>query len=96
VETFFLSSLQIIFSQKYYPLLGKSQISYLTMTNTTKYENWDTRDNVLYIAKEAEKEGCQHERVTKKVQLMEDRIRALLKDGPQPIVSHYIAKPVPK
>jgi hypothetical protein len=55
-----------------------------------------TRDNVLYIAKEAEKEGCQHERVTKKVQLMEDRIRALLKDGPQPIVSHYIAKPVPK
>jgi len=28
---------------------------------------------------------------------MEDRIRALLKDGPQPIVSHYIAKkPAPK
>ena len=35
----------------------------------------------------------QHERVTKNVKLMEDRIRALLKDGPQPIVSHYIAKP---
>ena len=34
----------------------------------------------------------QHERVTKNVQLMEDGIRALLKDGPQPIVSHYIAK----
>jgi predicted MFS family arabinose efflux permease len=38
-----------------------------------------------------------HERVTKNVQIMEDRIRALLKDGPQPIVSHYIAKkPAPK
>jgi hypothetical protein len=35
----------------------------------------------------------QHERVTKNVQIMEDRIRALLKDCPQPIVSHYIAKP---
>jgi MFS family permease len=35
----------------------------------------------------------QHERVTKNVKLMEDRIRALLKDCPQPIVSHYIAKP---
>ena len=34
----------------------------------------------------------QHERVTKNVQLMEDDIRALLKDGPQPIVSHYIGK----
>ena len=34
-----------------------------------------------------------HERVTKNVQIMEDRIRALLKDCPQPIVSHYIAKP---
>lgn len=34
----------------------------------------------------------QHERVTKNVQLMEDGIRALLKDGPQPIVSHYIGK----
>ena len=38
----------------------------------------------------------QHERVTKNVQVMEDRIRALLKDGPQPIVSHYIAKPALK
>jgi predicted MFS family arabinose efflux permease len=35
----------------------------------------------------------QHERVTKNVKLMEDRVRALLKDCPQPIVSHYIAKP---
>ena len=38
----------------------------------------------------------QHERVTKNVQFMEDRIRALLKDCPQPIVSHYIAKPASK
>jgi MFS family permease len=38
----------------------------------------------------------QHERVTKNVQIMEDGIRALLKDGPQPIVSHYIAKAAPK
>ena len=37
-----------------------------------------------------------HERVTKNVQIMEDRIRALLKDGPQPIISHYIAKTAPK
>jgi MFS family permease len=34
----------------------------------------------------------QHERVTKNVQVMEDRIRVLLKDGSQPIVSHYIGK----
>lgn len=34
----------------------------------------------------------QHERVTKNVQVMEDRIRLLLKDGPKPIVSHYIGK----
>lgn len=34
----------------------------------------------------------QHERVTKNVQLMEDDIRALLKDGPRPIVYHYIGK----
>jgi hypothetical protein len=34
----------------------------------------------------------QHERVTMNVQVMEDRIRVLLKDGPQPIVSHYIGK----
>ncbi len=38
----------------------------------------------------------QHERVTKNVQIMEDGIRALLKDGLQPIVSHYIAKAAPK
>ena len=38
----------------------------------------------------------QHERVTKNVQVMEDRIRELLKDGPQPIVLHYIAKPASK
>jgi hypothetical protein len=31
----------------------------------------------------------QHERVTKNVQVLEDRIRVLLKDGPQPTVSHY-------
>ncbi|MDQ6863112.1 MAG: MFS transporter, partial [Thermoproteota archaeon] len=34
----------------------------------------------------------EHERVTKNVQLMEDGIRALLKDGHQPKVSHYIGK----
>ena len=34
----------------------------------------------------------QHERVTKNVQVMEDKILALLKDGPQPIVSHYVGK----
>ena len=34
----------------------------------------------------------QHERVTKNVQVMEDRIRVLLKDCPQPIISHYIGK----
>jgi MFS family permease len=33
-----------------------------------------------------------HERVTKNVQNMENRIRTLIKDGPQPVVSHYIAK----
>ena len=31
----------------------------------------------------------QHERVTKNVQVMEDKIRALLKDGPQPIRTRY-------
>src|SRR5215218_1233897 len=31
----------------------------------------------------------QHERVTKNVQIMEDKVRALVKDGTQPIVSHY-------
>ncbi len=34
----------------------------------------------------------QHERVTKNVKSMEDRIRALLKDCPEPVVSHYVAK----
>jgi MFS family permease len=34
----------------------------------------------------------QHEYVTKNVQIMEDRIRALIKDCPQPIISHYIGK----
>jgi MFS family permease len=34
----------------------------------------------------------QHEYVTRNVQVMEDRIRALIKDGPQPIISHYIRK----
>jgi MFS family permease len=38
----------------------------------------------------------QHERVTKNVQVMEDRIRSLLKDGQQPIVSHYIGKSASK
>jgi predicted MFS family arabinose efflux permease len=36
----------------------------------------------------------QHERVTKNVELMEDGIRTLLKDAPQPAISHYIAKTV--
>ena len=34
----------------------------------------------------------QHERVTKNVQIMEDKIRLLLKDGPKPTISHYIGK----
>ena len=34
----------------------------------------------------------QHERVTRNVKAMEDKIRALVKDGTQPIVSHYVAK----
>jgi len=38
----------------------------------------------------------QHERVTKNVQAMEDKIRLLLKDGPKPIVAHYIGKSAPK
>jgi hypothetical protein len=33
-----------------------------------------------------------HERVTKNVQVMEDRIRELIRDCPQPIISHYIGK----
>ncbi|MGH9981454.1 MAG: MFS transporter [Nitrososphaeraceae archaeon] len=38
----------------------------------------------------------QHERVTKNVQIIEDKIRLLLKDGPKPIVSHYIGKSASK
>lgn len=38
----------------------------------------------------------QHEYVTKNVQVMEDRIRALIKDCPQPIISHYIGTSPPK
>jgi MFS family permease len=34
----------------------------------------------------------QHENVTKNVQVMENRIRELIKDCPQPIISHYIGK----
>ncbi len=34
----------------------------------------------------------QHEYVTKNVQVMENRIRELIKDCPQPIISHYIRK----
>lgn len=34
----------------------------------------------------------QHEYVTKNVQDMENRIRELIKDSPQPIISHYIGK----
>jgi MFS family permease len=34
----------------------------------------------------------QHEYVTKNVQVIENRIRTLIKDCPQPIISHYIGK----
>ena len=34
----------------------------------------------------------QHEYVTKNVQAMENRIRTLIKDCPQPIISHYIGR----
>jgi MFS family permease len=34
----------------------------------------------------------QHEYVTKNIQDMENRIRELIKDSPQPIISHYIGK----
>ena len=34
----------------------------------------------------------QHEYVTKNVKVMEDKIRELIKDCPQPIISHYIGK----
>jgi MFS family permease len=34
----------------------------------------------------------QHEYVTKNVQFIENKIRALIKDSPQPIISHYIGK----
>ena len=38
----------------------------------------------------------QHENVTKNVQDMENRILELLKDCPQPTISHYIGKSAPK
>ena len=38
----------------------------------------------------------QHERVTKNIQDMENRIRELIKDCPQPTISHYIGKSAPK
>ena len=38
----------------------------------------------------------QHERITKNVQDMENRIRELIRDCPQPTISHYIEKSVPK
>jgi hypothetical protein len=34
----------------------------------------------------------QHERVTKNVQIVEDKIRSLVQYGTKPIVSHYISK----
>jgi predicted MFS family arabinose efflux permease len=38
----------------------------------------------------------QHKYVTKNVQVMENKIRELIKDCPQPIISHYIGKSPPK
>ena len=38
----------------------------------------------------------QHERVTKNVQDMENRILELIRDCPQPTISHYIEKSVSK
>jgi predicted MFS family arabinose efflux permease len=38
----------------------------------------------------------QHEHVTRNVQVMEGKIRALIKDCPQPIISHYMGKSPPK
>jgi MFS family permease len=38
----------------------------------------------------------QHEHVTKNVQDMENRIRELIKDCPQPTISHYVGKSPPK
>jgi len=38
----------------------------------------------------------QHEYVTKNVQDMENRIRELIKDSPQPIISHFIGKTPPR
>ena len=38
----------------------------------------------------------QHEYVTKNVQDMENRIRELIKDCPDPIISHYVGKSPPK
>jgi MFS family permease len=56
----------------------------------------DPADNSRYIeiriAETWTEHMRQHERVTKNVQIMEDKVRALVKDGTQPIVSHYIGK----
>jgi hypothetical protein len=56
----------------------------------------DPADNSRYIeiriAETWTEHMRQHERVTKNVQIMEDKVRKLVKDGTQPIVSHYIGK----
>jgi quinol monooxygenase YgiN len=57
----------------------------------------DPADNSRYIeiriAETWTEHMRQHERVTKKnVQSMEDKVRALVKDGTQPIVSHHLGK----
>lgn len=56
----------------------------------------DPADNSRYIeiriAETWTEHMRQHERVTKNVQVMEDKVRKLVKDGTQPIVSHYIGK----
>jgi MFS family permease/quinol monooxygenase YgiN len=56
----------------------------------------DPADNSRYIeiriAETWTEHMRQHERVTKNVQIMEDKVRALVKDGTRPIVSHYIGK----
>jgi hypothetical protein len=38
----------------------------------------------------------QHEYVTKNVKDMENRIRDLIKDSPDPIISHYVGNTPPK
>ena len=56
----------------------------------------DPADNSRYIeiriAETWTEHMRQHERVTKNIQIREDKIRALVKEGNQPIVSHYIGK----